>query len=566
MLSRTGLVVIVAILIAGVAAGGDLPILPAVALVFLAWGLILAVDSLHWLLRTGLPPVVTTVHAASIGAWRAVREDPLGSRLHRTAGRLRPILRPAAPAIRWLGRRLGPQSTGLTLTMTAAVATAATFGLHMLGSGVDDPHSSVSLFDLRVSNMASQLELTGQRRVMEALTNVGNTRSVVAIAAVLLIGALVAHAWRSGVLLLATLIMSSLLVTMLKLHHARPRPALGKLVETSTSFPSGHAAASLSLALGAVLWWWAAGRRRLPLLAACVIPIGLLIGYSRAYLSIHWLSDVAAGWLVALLAAALVVGADRLVAVGNERLDKSSAKARTPLFLSCSVAVVLALVLAVVGRHNYPTRAPTVAPVRLASAIPERLLPLIPHYSETLFGRHMEPVSIVIVAPESALRNAIKRAHWTVADTVSPARLLRTYWAGIQGRSDPTAPVTPTFLDTRVEDLAIQQQSLGHGVKARHHARLWRLPITSPNRCPAWAVTTSLDDRVEWTVRTLLPNHHIAPAIDVERELLTRILQRNGGIHDRGRFAFVGPTLGSNAAGDPFFTDGKIAVLDLAGC
>src|SRR5207245_1017280 len=104
-------------------------------------------------------------------------------------------------------------------------------------------------------------------------TNIGATRSVLLLAALLVIGALAALARRSAVLLVATLAISSGLVTVLKASHARPRPALGQLVEHSTSFPSGHAAASLSLALGFVLWWWAARLPRPSLAAAIVVPV-----------------------------------------------------------------------------------------------------------------------------------------------------------------------------------------------------------------------------------------------------------------------------------------------------
>jgi hypothetical protein len=205
-------------------------------------------------------------------------------------------------------------------------------------------------------------------------------------------------------------------------------------------------------------------------------------------------------------------------------------------------------------------------PARLASTEPATLFAPLPRFSETLLGRRMEPLGLVIVAREDQLRAAIDQAGWTVADTLTPGRLVHTYWAGITGRNDATAPVTPTFLDTRLEDLAIQQQSFGQGVKARHHARLWRLPILTPAGCPVWAVTASLDDRVEWTLRTLLPNHHIAPAIDTERDYLANGLAGTHQLDDVGRYDVVGPTLGTNAAGDPFFTDGKIALLQQTGC
>ena len=557
------LVAVAVVLVPAVIVESDLLVVPAVALVLLAWLTIALVALAHWVLIVGAPPLVSTTKAATAAGWSAIAEDPVGRRLHHLADRITGLAHPARPAGRWLIRRVRLQPTGLPVTLAAAVTVTGLGALARLGRQVDRPRSTVSLFDLRVSEVASRLEVAGERRVMEAITNIGATRSVLLFATLLVLGALIARARRSALLLAATSALSSGMVTILKAGHARPRPALGRLVEHSTSFPSGHAAASLSLALGFVLWWWAAELPRPSLAAAIVVPVGLLIGYSRAYLSIHWLSDVLAGWLVAAVAAAITFGVDRLLA--HRRSSRSAARPG-PLLVTSGVATIVVAVIALTGNHAFPTGVPPVEPTRLASSEPAALLAPLPRFSETLLGRRMEPLGLVIVARDDRLRSAIGQAGYSVADRLTPGRLLHTYWAGITNGSDPTAPVTPTFLDTRLEDLAIQQQSLGGGVKARHHARLWRLPLLSPGGCPIWGATASLDDRVEWTLRTLFPNHHIAPAIDTERDYLAAALARTKQLNDAGPFEFVGPTLGTNAAGDPFFTDGKIALLEQAGC
>jgi membrane protein DedA with SNARE-associated domain/membrane-associated phospholipid phosphatase len=84
----------------------------------------------------------------------------------------------------------------------------------------------------------------------------------------------------------------------------RPRPQGGLLGTSGSSFPSGHAAHS-------VLYIWLAVTIVLRLRpgmarAAAVVTTGfvltILIGLSRVYLNVHYLSDVSAGWALGAVA------------------------------------------------------------------------------------------------------------------------------------------------------------------------------------------------------------------------------------------------------------------------
>lgn len=84
---------------------------------------------------------------------------------------------------------------------------------------------------------------------------------------------------------------------------ARTRPVFHTYVENSYSFPSGHSSMSLVL-YGLLVFFW---MKRFPkakhksLLVVLAVLLVLLIGFSRIYLGVHYLSDVLGGLLLGLL-------------------------------------------------------------------------------------------------------------------------------------------------------------------------------------------------------------------------------------------------------------------------
>jgi membrane-associated phospholipid phosphatase len=109
--------------------------------------------------------------------------------------------------------------------------------------------------------------------------------------------------WRPGLVALAVLVLgvlSRLLLSVL-VADVRPNQDLWLVAVGGYSFPSGHAAASALLA-GALIWL--AGRAGLPRVPRLVLGFVLLgwaflVGVSRLYLGVHWVSDVVGSWLLA---------------------------------------------------------------------------------------------------------------------------------------------------------------------------------------------------------------------------------------------------------------------------
>jgi undecaprenyl-diphosphatase len=82
----------------------------------------------------------------------------------------------------------------------------------------------------------------------------------------------------------------------------RPRPPYMIIEKTNYSFPSGHANASMAIAVG--LYFIARSIRGNDAGTGTILGLGLVwtgvIGFTRLYLGVHWFSDIVAGWMIGL--------------------------------------------------------------------------------------------------------------------------------------------------------------------------------------------------------------------------------------------------------------------------
>jgi undecaprenyl-diphosphatase len=167
-------------------------------------------------------------------------------------------------------------------------------------------HSGLVRWDHRVDTSLATHRTATWNTLTHYATFGAETTTVIAlgvIAAIVL--RLVSHHWRSSVFLAVAVIgeVTIFVCTTLMVDRARPGvPHLDSAPPTS-SFPSGHTAASVSLytslaivviALGARVWL-----RALLVLLAVAMPIA--VAFSRMYRGMHFPTDVMAGALLSLI-------------------------------------------------------------------------------------------------------------------------------------------------------------------------------------------------------------------------------------------------------------------------
>jgi undecaprenyl-diphosphatase len=133
--------------------------------------------------------------------------------------------------------------------------------------------------------------------------------------------------WWPGVVALAVAgigVLSRFLLSTV-VRDARPPRADWLTVVHGYSYPSGHTATSALIA-GTLAWLvlrvLSAGWARL-VVAVALAAWAVLVGLSRLYLGVHWVSDVIGGWL--LSAAWLAV-----LLVGSQYLERRRRRRETP--------------------------------------------------------------------------------------------------------------------------------------------------------------------------------------------------------------------------------------------
>lgn len=159
--------------------------------------------------------------------------------------------------------------------------------------------------DQLIYQMAGHYRHALADRFLILITSLGDIPVLLFLTGAILLWLVLNNRDFSAAILLAGIGGGQLLVSLTKVffNRERPVPYFPELALESYSFPSGHAFSSLVLAgllvyflLGTVRNWQI--RLRLIITASFA---GLLVGLSRCYLGLHWLSDVLAGFLLAAI-------------------------------------------------------------------------------------------------------------------------------------------------------------------------------------------------------------------------------------------------------------------------
>jgi undecaprenyl-diphosphatase len=452
---------------------------------------------------------------------------------------------------------------GLPLTLIGIVFMYFFFSLIGVVEGIVKA-GPVVLTDTRIANLIYMFRDTEMLRAFLFITYLGNKEMIVVMSAAFTL-IFYLSGKRSYFIPLAVSGAGAWVVSFVgKIAVHRPRPEISFYLEDGFSFPSGHAtiAAAFYGFIGYFIFQqvkkW---ESKIAVVFFTLLTI-FLIGFSRLYLEVHFFSDVWGGFLLGALWLLIGVSLTEIFKKRNTfLLGEHKPKKHANLYILIIVLITICSYALLATRFQ-----PEQNILKISNGeqiITDNILKTfedkkLPKFSETPTGAVQEPLNVIFIAQsDDHLIDTLEQAGWYSADPINPGSLLLSAQAMLENKEYKTAPMTPTFWNTKVPTFGFQKPTETNTLRSRHHFRIWKTTLVQTEGSSVYVGTGSLDVGAKWGFVT----HKISPDIDTEREFLFNSLQKNKLIKSFQKEKFVTPDIGMNFSGDQFFSDGYVYII-----
>jgi hypothetical protein len=189
-----------------------------------------------------------------------------------------------------------------------------------------------------------------------------------------------------------------------------------------------------------------------------------------------------------------------------------------------------------------------------------------PQTTTNASGRRLgDPVNLVVIGDFPTVLGAFG-ARWDETEVISLGTCWKTFRAFLTGAEYRYSPISALFLFGRSQDFALQR--IRSSINERLHLRLWATPLCFQGQ-GVWVGQVSRDIGVRLTWRTWnLTTHRIDPDVDEARDYVVEDLMHVSRLGMTGYTDGVSPcdrvNPRRNLTGDPYYTDGKRAVVFLS--
>lgn len=159
--------------------------------------------------------------------------------------------------------------------------------------------------DNYVYDIIKNWQSEGVTKVFQIITNLGGMATLSVISFVTIIILFLCHKRKYGISIVFNLMISSLTYLLLKGIIQRPRPPVEErlIEENGYSFPSGHSANNMAFYALAIYFIYENVKNKKLRNVICILLgiMPILIGFSRVYLRVHYMSDILAGFCLGIM-------------------------------------------------------------------------------------------------------------------------------------------------------------------------------------------------------------------------------------------------------------------------
>lgn len=370
---------------------------------------------------------------------------------------------------------------------------------------------------------------------------------------------------------------ASAYIAKMLINRARPDGNIPVYTEHFFSFPSGHSALIITLCGFLVYCAWRNFntwkiRVNSFFIAGAVI---LLVGFSRLYLGVHFLSDVLGGYLIGFFWLLLGItfsewliiksikqgGQDLIREVKDELYVKRSQKL---LKLFTGLLIFVEVFYAVSFIKNFkPIYNVVVQNTERQIVVRDISDPLfekyIPKFPENLTGDYQAPLNFIIVAPDDrTLVKNILSADWQTAEPVSVRSVSKIIYASLRNTKYDSAPITPLYWHGHPNDFAFEKPLKGTNLQNRYEVRFWKTGIATEDGGFVYVGSTSLNNSLDYLIL-----RSASSDLDVARDQLFNDIVNNNPVAAYQKKQFVDNSKGNYYEKGKYITDGKAYLIYL---
>lgn len=393
---------------------------------------------------------------------------------------------------------------------------------------------SVFTYDVRINTLIASFRTPLVNHFFYGITTLGNPSVV--ILGLVVSSILLWHSRRARFILpmLFSAGFADLLTSLGKLAFHRARPDTAIIEQAGFSFPSGHATISIAfygflffIVIHSVRGW----RKHINLIFMAVM-LASVIGFSRLYLGVHYLSDILAGYLVGGMGLLLGIALSLTHWRNSHRHFRflDVLQKRSIIFAILGSLAWLGLFI---GYNLHPaisTKLDAVPTDTIATATFDANPNILFKHPKSdqaisMIGERKASINLVFLAKPEDLQTCLRAAGWHAVQRANMTRLVQAYWDHFMNKPNPTAPLSPWFWQDNPQYQQWSQPDGNHRVFDRYFFRVWKTDYSAKSGLNVYVATTGHER---------LPTQHIVPIVDqtfdAARTRLVNQLSKAGGI------------------------------------